>query len=293
MILQATLGHEFVHKKPMFIFATISNQFHQMRVSQLPKKDHLSLKRVLNMLSKLAYNDDMMMIMIMIIQLSWSESNSGKQKRWKKNTETWTERRHIISVSVIKTHQPFTVALCTLQIQELDGDRLGLQTGPGLVIKEALVNRPKPSLSEEITGREVPGDQPELCQGEDVEVGPYERKRQVLWREQRGRIAEVREGQPTVEGGLFGDPHPLLSMTPPRRRSRRSQATGKETSPCPWDDLAEHCHKGQGLVENIIDNRWWMNEWRWWSDDLWRAEEGTAAAATFCCRISFWDLHFK
>ena len=119
------------------------------------------------------------------------------------------------------THQPFPVALCTLQIQELDCNWLGLQTGPDLVIKEALVDRPKTTLPKEIAGREVAGDHPELCQGEDVEVGPHEGKRQVLWGERRGRIAEVREGQPALEGDLFLDPHPLLSTTTDQTRERR------------------------------------------------------------------------
>lgn len=59
MILQATPGHEFVHKKPMFIFVTIANQFHQVGMSQLPKKDHLRLQKSSStMLLKLLNDDD-------------------------------------------------------------------------------------------------------------------------------------------------------------------------------------------------------------------------------------------
>ena len=43
MVLQATLGHEFIHKQPMLMLVAIANKFHKVWVPQLPKKDHFSL----------------------------------------------------------------------------------------------------------------------------------------------------------------------------------------------------------------------------------------------------------
>lgn len=125
---------------------------------------------------------------------------------------------------VINTHQPFPVSLCTLQVQELDRHRLGLQPGPDLLIYKSLVDRPKAPLPKKITGREVLGDLPQLTQREHMEVRSYKGKREVLRRNRRGWIAKVREGNPTLQGV------DLLSI---RRRRRRAlwklKATGEET----------------------------------------------------------------
>lgn len=125
-------------------------------------------------------------------------------------------------ILVINTHQPFPVSLCTLQVQELDRHRLGLQSGPDLLIYKSLVDRPKAPLPKKITGREVLGDLPQLTQREHMEVRPYKGKREVLRRNRRGGIAKVREGNPTL--GVD-----LLSI---RRRSTlwKLKATGEETS---------------------------------------------------------------
>ena len=59
-------------------------------------------------------------------------------------------------------YQPLPVTLQTFQIQELDRHGLGLQAWPELVVNEALVDRAKPALAEEVTGGEVLGDDRKL-----------------------------------------------------------------------------------------------------------------------------------
>lgn len=62
------------------------------------------------------------------------------------------------------------MTLCAIQVQELDGDGLGFQAGPQLVVNKALVNRPEPALTEKITRREVLRDHLQLLEREHVEI---------------------------------------------------------------------------------------------------------------------------
>lgn len=73
------------------------------------------------------------------------------------------------------THQPFSVALCAIQIEELNGDGLGREAGPELVINEALVDRAEAAFAEEITRREVLRDHLQLLKRENMEIGARER----------------------------------------------------------------------------------------------------------------------
>lgn len=43
LILEAASRHIFIYQKPMLFFTTVSYQFHQIWMSQLPKKNHFSL----------------------------------------------------------------------------------------------------------------------------------------------------------------------------------------------------------------------------------------------------------
>jgi hypothetical protein len=89
-------------------------------------------------------------------------------------------------------YQPFLVALGALGIPELDGDGLRAEARLDAVADEALVDRPEAALAEEVAGDEPAGGVAELGDGEDVEVGPHQRHRQVLVRRPR----QVRERQP-------------------------------------------------------------------------------------------------
>lgn len=66
------------------------------------------------------------------------------------------------------------MALSTIQIQELDGHGLRFQTGPQLVVNEALVDRPEPALTKKITRGEILRNHLEFLKREDVEIGALE-----------------------------------------------------------------------------------------------------------------------
>lgn len=61
---------------------------------------------------------------------------------------------HVITVYYRNenAHQPLPVALITIQIKELDGNGLGRQSGPALIINKPLVDGPEPAFSKEVAG---------------------------------------------------------------------------------------------------------------------------------------------
>ena len=101
------------------------------------------------------------------------------------------------------------MALRAVQVQELDGDRLSLQTGPELVVDEAFMDRPEPAFAEEVAGREALRDDLKLGEKEDVEVGAGEGYGQVLRERCRARVAQIRKRYP-LEGSLLR--HNLLRL---------------------------------------------------------------------------------
>nr|GMD19606.1 hypothetical protein BHE74_00030866 [Ipomoea batatas] len=43
VVFQASSGHEFINQKPLIIFDTVTNEFHQIRMNEVTKKIHFSL----------------------------------------------------------------------------------------------------------------------------------------------------------------------------------------------------------------------------------------------------------
>lgn len=106
------------------------------------------------------------------------------------------------------TYQPFLVALRAVEVQQLDGNRLGLQPGLQLLIDEALVDGAEPALAEEVAHGEPLRGGLELREGEHVEVRPNERYREVLGRQQARRVAHFGERQPALQRLLLRDDLP-------------------------------------------------------------------------------------
>lgn len=46
LVLQVSLSHVFIYQHPLLLLTAISNQFHQMGMPQLPKKDYFSLQNI-------------------------------------------------------------------------------------------------------------------------------------------------------------------------------------------------------------------------------------------------------
>jgi hypothetical protein len=97
-----------------------------------------------------------------------------------------------------RTYQPLVVSLCALEVEELDGDGLRAEAGLELVVDVALVDRAEAALADEVGHGEVPGDGAELGDGEDVEVRPGQRQRQVLRRHHPSE-RQVGERQPALQ----------------------------------------------------------------------------------------------
>lgn len=66
------------------------------------------------------------------------------------------------------------MALKTFEIKELDGHCLGLEhPRPQLLVDEALVNGAETALPEQVAGRVVVSDRPELADGEGADFGAH------------------------------------------------------------------------------------------------------------------------
>jgi hypothetical protein len=97
------------------------------------------------------------------------------------------------------------VSLSALEVEQLDGDGLRSQPRLEVVVDVSLVNGAESALADEVGHGEVPGDGLQVGDGENVQVGPRQRQRQVL---RRHHPAQLREGHPALQ-------------PPPRRRRRR------------------------------------------------------------------------
>ena len=97
------------------------------------------------------------------------------------------------------TYQPLVMSLVSLEVEQLDGDGLGAEAGLDLLVNVALVDGAEASLADEVGHGEVPGDGAQLGDGEDVQVGPDERQREVPRRHHPAVEAKVREGHPPVQ----------------------------------------------------------------------------------------------
>lgn len=83
-------------------------------------------------------------------------------------------------LKVIYTHQPLSMALSTIQIQELDSYRLGLQTWPKLIVDEPFMDRAESTFSEKVIRRETLGYHFKLRECEHVEIRPGKRYGEIF-----------------------------------------------------------------------------------------------------------------
>lgn len=92
------------------------------------------------------------------------------------------------------THEPFSVPLEAILVEDLDGHRKGFEADSHVLVDVSLVHRSEPSFSEDVIGAEALGDgfQLEQCEGDCVGVDRDVPR--VLEGSRRGRVAQVREG---------------------------------------------------------------------------------------------------
>lgn len=100
------------------------------------------------------------------------------------------------------THQPLSMSLWSIQVQELNSHRLSSQTGSKLIINEPFVNRSKTTLPNKVAGWEALCDHLQLPKCEYMKIGACKRYGEVLWKCCRAGITQIRKRKP-LEWGLL------------------------------------------------------------------------------------------
>ena len=139
MILQASLGQQFVHQKPIFTVQAVSNKFHQIRMMKLTKVIHFRLHQITS------YKQPIKGVVPM------------RSKMIKK-----------------PTYQPLLVALKTLRFKPLDShnhSRPGFWSRERFLINPSLINITKPAFSNKAVSTKIFCRGLELIEGEGIQPG--------------------------------------------------------------------------------------------------------------------------
>lgn len=186
MVLEAAFGHVLVDEQPVLVLTAVTDQFHEIHVTELPQEDHLRLHQDNHHQSVKSIHG--------CVHHTYSYSS-----------------RMLTTARYAPTHQPLLVALGALGVPELDGDGLRLEPRLDLVVDGALVHGAEPALAEEVVVQEPLRRRLELRHREHVQVGAHQRHRQLLLRR---RAHHVRERQPPA------GPHRRRRLALPRARAR-------------------------------------------------------------------------